>query len=138
MLDHKPKALVSEANMMSKTYEQQKLQPSFTFRIVEMVKRIKIKPAPSKPLLPVGLSAATGIVLDRNKDEFDGDTRPADGRPGHHWFFVVDNATNGATVEINLLPYIRNFVLDYYKHEVAVNNLLITEREQAENRYNPR
>jgi len=28
-----------------------------------MVKRIKIKPAPSKPLLPLGLSAATGIVL---------------------------------------------------------------------------
>jgi len=50
-------------DMMSKTYDQQKLQPSFTFRIVEMVKRIKIKPAPSKPLLPLGLSAATGIVL---------------------------------------------------------------------------
>jgi len=49
--------------MMSKTYDQQKLQPGFTFRIVEMVKRIKIKPAPSKPLLPLGLSAATGIVL---------------------------------------------------------------------------
>ena len=64
MLDHKPKALVSEANMMSKTYDQQKLQPSFTFRIVEMVKHIKIQPAPrSTPLLPFGLSAATGIVL---------------------------------------------------------------------------
>ena len=50
-------------DMMSKTYDQQKLQPGFTFRIVEMVKRIKIKPAPSKPLLPLGLSAATGIVL---------------------------------------------------------------------------
>jgi len=50
-------------DMMSTTYDQQRLQPSFTFRIVEMVKRIKIKPAPSKPLLPLGLSAATGIVL---------------------------------------------------------------------------
>ena len=51
-------------DMMSETYEQQGLQPRFTFRIVEIVKRIKIKPAPSKPLLPVGLSAAaTGIVL---------------------------------------------------------------------------
>jgi RNA polymerase sigma factor (sigma-70 family) len=50
-------------DMMSKTYDQQRLQPSFTFRIVEMVKRIKIKPAPSQPLLPLGLSAATGIVL---------------------------------------------------------------------------
>ncbi|MBC8231375.1 hypothetical protein H8E77_17625, partial [bacterium] len=49
--------------MMSETYNQQKLQPSFTFRIVEMVKRIKIKSAPSNPLLPLGFSAATGIVL---------------------------------------------------------------------------
>jgi len=52
-------------DMMSTTFEQQKLQPGFTFRIVEMVKQIKIKPAPrSTPLLPFGLSAAaTGIVL---------------------------------------------------------------------------
>ena len=51
-------------DMMSKTYDQQRLQPSFTFRIVEMVKHIKIQPAPrSTPLLPFGLSAATGIVL---------------------------------------------------------------------------
>jgi RNA polymerase sigma factor (sigma-70 family) len=51
-------------DMMNKTYDQQKLQPSFTFRIVEMVKHIKIQPAPrSTPLLPLGLSAATGIVL---------------------------------------------------------------------------
>jgi len=50
-------------DMMSKTYEQHKLQPSFTLRIVEMVKHIKIRPAPrSTPLLPFGLSA-TGIVL---------------------------------------------------------------------------
>ena len=51
-------------DMMSKTYEQHKLQPSFTFQIVEMVKQIKIQPAPrSTPLLPFGLSAATGIIL---------------------------------------------------------------------------
>ena len=51
-------------DMMSKTYEQQKLQPGFTFRIVEMVKHIKIQPAPrSTPWLPFSLSAATGIVL---------------------------------------------------------------------------
>jgi RNA polymerase sigma factor (sigma-70 family) len=50
-------------DMMSTTYDRQKLQPGFTFRIVEMVKRLKIKPAPSKPLLPLGLSSATGIVL---------------------------------------------------------------------------
>jgi len=51
-------------DMMSTTYAQQKLQPSFTFRIVEIVKHIKIQPAPrSTPWLPFGLSAATGIVL---------------------------------------------------------------------------
>ncbi len=50
-------------DMMSTTYEQQRLQPGFTFRIVEMVKRIKIKPVPNKPIIPLGLSAATGIVL---------------------------------------------------------------------------
>ena len=51
--------------MMSTTYDQQKLQPNFTFHIVEMVKRIK--PAPSTPQLPWGLSwglsAATVIIL---------------------------------------------------------------------------
>jgi RNA polymerase sigma factor (sigma-70 family) len=50
-------------DMMSTTYAQQKLQASFTFRIVEMVKRITIKPVPSKPMLPLGLSAVTGLVL---------------------------------------------------------------------------
>jgi RNA polymerase sigma factor (sigma-70 family) len=50
-------------DMMSKTYEQQSLHPSFTFRIVEMVKHIKIQPSPHTPLVPLGLSAATGIVL---------------------------------------------------------------------------
>ena len=51
-------------DMMSTTFEQQKLQPGFTFRIVEMVKHIKIQPAPrSTPWLPFSLSAATGIVL---------------------------------------------------------------------------
>jgi len=48
---------------MSKTYDQHKLQPGFTFRIVELVKHIKIQPAPHAPWLPFGLSAATGIVL---------------------------------------------------------------------------
>ena len=51
-------------DMMSTTFDEQKLQPSFTFYIVEMVKNIKIQPAPrSTPLLPLGLSAATGIIL---------------------------------------------------------------------------
>ena len=52
-------------DMMSTTYEQQRLQPAFTFRIVEMVKHIK--PTPIMPRLPWGLtwgvSAATGIFL---------------------------------------------------------------------------
>ncbi len=50
-------------DMMSTTFEEQKLHPSFTFHIVEMVKRIKIRPAPRTPWLPFGLSVATGIVL---------------------------------------------------------------------------
>ena len=50
-------------DMMSTTFEEQKLRPSFTFRIVEMVKHIKIQPAPNTPWLPLGLSAATGIIL---------------------------------------------------------------------------
>jgi len=52
-------------DMMSTTFEQQRLQPGFTFRIVEMVKQMK--PTPSMPRLPWGLpwglSAAMGIVL---------------------------------------------------------------------------
>ena len=49
--------------MMSKTFEQQKLQASFTFRIVEAVKRIKIHPTPRTAGLPWGLSLATGIFI---------------------------------------------------------------------------
>ena len=49
--------------MMSTTFKGGKLQVGFTFRIVEMVKHIKIQPAPRTPWLPFGLSAATGIVL---------------------------------------------------------------------------
>ena len=49
--------------MMSTTYEQQRLQASFTFRIVEMVKRIKINPVSPTRWLPWGLSLGTGIVF---------------------------------------------------------------------------
>ena len=48
---------------MSATFEQQELQSGFTFRIVEMVKQLKIHPTPYAPWLPFGLSAATGVVL---------------------------------------------------------------------------
>jgi len=49
--------------MMETTIEQQKLRSGFTFRIVEVVKRTRIKPAPRMPWLPWGLSAATGVML---------------------------------------------------------------------------
>jgi RNA polymerase sigma factor (sigma-70 family) len=49
--------------MMSSTYEGQRLQASFTFRIVEAVKRIKINPMPRIAGLPWGLSFAVGIIV---------------------------------------------------------------------------
>lgn len=49
--------------MMSTSFEGQKLQADFTFRIVEAVKRVKIQPAPRTTGLPWGLSLATGIIL---------------------------------------------------------------------------
>ena len=36
--------------------------------------------------------------LDVDAVEFDRDTRPADGRLSHHWFFVVDNAQGTVTL----------------------------------------
>jgi hypothetical protein len=49
--------------MMSQTFEQHQLQLGFTFRIVEMVKHIRIHPFPRAPWLPWGLSLATGTLL---------------------------------------------------------------------------
>jgi len=49
--------------MMNETFEQQKLQASFTFRIVEAARRIKIHPMPRMTGLPWGLSLATGLFL---------------------------------------------------------------------------
>ncbi len=49
--------------MMSDTYEQQRLTETFTFRIVEMIKRIKIQPVPRISWLPWGLSFAAGVIL---------------------------------------------------------------------------
>ncbi|MFC1713654.1 sigma-70 family RNA polymerase sigma factor [Candidatus Poribacteria bacterium] len=49
--------------MMSTTFEGQKLKATFTFRIVEAVKRIKIQPTPRTGGLPWGLSLATGIIF---------------------------------------------------------------------------
>ena len=49
--------------MMNTTFEGQKLQASFTFRIVEMVKHIKIQPITQMKGLPYGLSLATGLII---------------------------------------------------------------------------
>jgi len=49
--------------MMSETFEVKKLQASFTFRIVEAVKRINVNPVPVAKGLPWGLSLATGIIV---------------------------------------------------------------------------
>ena len=49
--------------MMSATFEEQKLQSTFTLRIVEAIKRIKVQPTPRTSGLPWGLSLATGIIL---------------------------------------------------------------------------
>jgi len=49
-------------DMMSETFEQNRLKAGFTFRIVEMVKRVRINPVTPKAL-PWGLSLATGIII---------------------------------------------------------------------------
>jgi len=49
--------------MMDTAFEEQRLQASFTFRIVEAVKRIKINPMPRTAGLPWGLSLAAGIAI---------------------------------------------------------------------------
>jgi RNA polymerase sigma factor (sigma-70 family) len=49
--------------MMGEAFSQQKLQVTFTFRIVEAVKRIKINPVSTMKGLPWGLSLATGIII---------------------------------------------------------------------------
>jgi RNA polymerase sigma factor (sigma-70 family) len=49
--------------MMNTAFEGQRLQASFTFRIVEAVKRIKINPMPRVAGLPWGLPFAIGIFI---------------------------------------------------------------------------
>jgi len=48
--------------MMSATFAPYKLQPSFTFRIVEQIKQTKIQTGIQKTALPWGLSIATGLT----------------------------------------------------------------------------
>ena len=48
---------------MGETYQKKRLQADFTFRVVEIVKGIKIHSLPRMPWIPWGLSAATGTIL---------------------------------------------------------------------------
>ena len=50
-------------DMMGTAYEGQKLQATFTFRVVEAAKRIKIPPMPRATTLPWELSLAAGIIM---------------------------------------------------------------------------
>jgi RNA polymerase sigma factor (sigma-70 family) len=49
--------------MMSTAFENQRLHASFTFRIVEAIKQIKIQPISQTKGLPWGLSLATGLMI---------------------------------------------------------------------------
>ena len=48
--------------MMTTTFAGQRLQPAFTFRVVEMIKGTKIQIAPTKTSLPWGISI-TGVLI---------------------------------------------------------------------------
>jgi len=50
-------------SMMSETFEAKKLQAIFTFRVVEIVKGIKLSPMTPIKALPFGFSLAAGIML---------------------------------------------------------------------------
>jgi RNA polymerase sigma factor (sigma-70 family) len=60
--------------MMNENFVQQRLGSSFTFRVVEAIKRIKIHPISQPKGLPWGISLATGIVFTAFM--FFGDTNP--------------------------------------------------------------
>jgi len=49
--------------MMNENFVQQKLGSSFTFRVVEAIKHIKIQPVSQPRGLPWGLSLATGLII---------------------------------------------------------------------------
>lgn len=49
--------------MMRVTFEQQRLPVTFTFRIIEAIRRIKIQPTSTMKNLPWGLSIATGLII---------------------------------------------------------------------------
>ena len=59
------RALLKEEmiEMMATTFDEMKLQPGFTFRVVEALKRTKIQAPPSKMTLPFGVSIAAGLIV---------------------------------------------------------------------------
>ncbi len=48
--------------MMTATFETHRLQPGFTFHIVEMIKHTKIEPVPRATPLSLGLSVTAGLI----------------------------------------------------------------------------
>ena len=49
--------------MIRTTLTERKLQPGFTAHVVELISNVKIQTAPHKTALPLGLSAAGGVIL---------------------------------------------------------------------------
>ncbi len=49
-------------DMMSETFQQHRIKAGFTFKIVEMIERVRIQPLSPK-VLPWGLSLATGLII---------------------------------------------------------------------------
>ena len=47
---------------MSATFSEMRLQPEFTFRVVEAIKQTNIAAPPSKMTLPFGVSVAAGLI----------------------------------------------------------------------------
>ena len=49
--------------MIPNAFAERKLQPGFTGRIIELIKGTQIQTAPHKTALPLGLSAAGGVII---------------------------------------------------------------------------
>ena len=59
------KAVLNEEaiTMIPTAFAERKLQPGFTARIIELIKGTQIQTAPHKTALPLGLSAAGGVII---------------------------------------------------------------------------
>jgi len=49
--------------MMTESFKQGKLQAGFTFRLLEMIKRVRIQQVPRMPWLPWGIPVASSILI---------------------------------------------------------------------------